>query len=233
MTTNEFLNAEFFAAGSSLSTAVQNADMVPEEELALDWTLTPTELDFIFNHCRRGTYNLIRFAIQWCALRKTGRFVQEYRDIPIKIVQYLVRQLELDLILFVPEPERPATEYHYRELIRGQLGFCEFDEDAEIKLQHWAETQLQNDFQPPDVMMQQAEIFLLSQKIVLPPKTILGRKIASVRYQTQQALYEKIAAKISPLLREQLDQLLDPTQSHLVSQLQYFKRSPPAPSIRV
>ena len=105
---------------------IQNAEDLPEEALAIDWTLAAQDLDFVFMHCYRGSENLLRLAIQLCTLRKTGRFVQDYHEIPIKAVQYLTRQLELEPVLMVSPPERNATEYNYRKLICGYLCFRTF-----------------------------------------------------------------------------------------------------------
>ena len=96
----------------NLSCDMQNAEDLPEEVLAIDWTLASQDLDFVFTHCYRGSENLLRLAIQLCALRKTGRFIQDYHEIPIKAVQYLARQLELEPVLMVSPPERNATEYN-------------------------------------------------------------------------------------------------------------------------
>ena len=78
---------------------MQNAEDIPEEILAIDWTLTAQDLDFVFMYCYRGSENLLRLAVQLCALRKTGRFIQDYHEIPIKVVQYLTRQLELEPVV--------------------------------------------------------------------------------------------------------------------------------------
>src|SRR5262245_60976739 len=97
---------------------LQNAEDIPEEELAVDWTLTPQEVIFSLNQCHGESANYLRFATQLCWLRKTGRFIQDYSLVPIKVVQYLSRQLECEPVLFISQPERHATESRYHQLIR-------------------------------------------------------------------------------------------------------------------
>jgi Domain of unknown function (DUF4158) len=65
----------------------------------------------------------LRFAIQLCTLRTTGRFLSAYDQVPLKAVNYLTPQQEIDPVLFVPEPVRHATEYDTREHIHQYLGY--------------------------------------------------------------------------------------------------------------
>jgi TnpA family transposase len=71
----------------------------------------------------RGDEHPRRFVLQLCVLRKTGRFVDSYRQVPTRILTHLSRQLELSPVLFVSETERSATEYDYQERIRHYLGW--------------------------------------------------------------------------------------------------------------
>ena len=84
-----------------LSYDLQSAQDISDEALAIDWTLNPRDLQFIFSQGLHSSETLIRFAIHLCWLPKTGRFVQEYSQIPIKAIQYLARQLEREPVLFI------------------------------------------------------------------------------------------------------------------------------------
>jgi len=52
-----------------------------DEELARDWTLSAADLDEV--HRCRGDDNRHRFAVQLCALRVLGRFVDDVTRIDL------------------------------------------------------------------------------------------------------------------------------------------------------
>jgi Domain of unknown function (DUF4158) len=91
-----------------------------EEGLARDFTLS--EADKVEVRQCRGDDNRRRFALQLCVVRKHGRFLGSYRQVPVKILIHLSRQLELTPVLFVPDIERGATESEYQDRIRRYLG---------------------------------------------------------------------------------------------------------------
>ena len=90
--------------------------LLPEEpsveELARDWTLTEADIGEIL--LCRGTGNCLRFALQLGMLRRHGRFLEEYDDPPVRIVNHLAAQLHLPPVLLLAPP-RPATESEYRD----------------------------------------------------------------------------------------------------------------------
>jgi hypothetical protein len=62
-----------------------------EDELARDWDLTAADLAEI-NRCR-GADHRRRFALQLCMLRTYGRFLDDYRQASLRIVNHLSRQI--------------------------------------------------------------------------------------------------------------------------------------------
>src|SRR5664279_3754429 len=106
-----------------------------EDELARHWNLTPADLAEIAN-CR-GADQKRRFALQLCALRGYGRFLDDYRHAPIKIVNHLSRQLGLPPVLFLDRSGREPTERVQAQRIRRHLGLSRFDKAAEARLREW------------------------------------------------------------------------------------------------
>ena len=82
-------------------------DMPSEDVLARRWTLTPRDAAEVLR--ARGAAHRLRYAVQLCTLRATGRFITDYRHVPPAAVNHLARQLGLDPVLELPNPERPAT----------------------------------------------------------------------------------------------------------------------------
>ena len=79
-----------------------------EDELARNWSLTVADLAEI-GHCR-GDDHRRRYALQLCMLRTYGRFLDDYRQAPLPIVNHLSRQLQLAPVLFLDRPGRAQTE---------------------------------------------------------------------------------------------------------------------------
>jgi hypothetical protein len=90
-----------------------------EEELAGDLSLSEADKTEV-RQCR-GDDNRRRFALQLCVLRKYGRFLGSYRQVPVKVLTHLSRQLELSPVLFVPDIERGAMNPITRNAFAGTL----------------------------------------------------------------------------------------------------------------
>lgn len=106
-----------------------------EDELARNWSLTPADLAEI-SRCR-GDDHRRRYALQLCMLRTHGRFLDDYRQAPLRIVNHLSRQLQLVPVLFLDHPDRAQTERAQALRIRRYLGLQSFDEPAEARLRDW------------------------------------------------------------------------------------------------
>ena len=70
-------------------------------------------------------------------LRAHGRFLDDYRQAPIKIVNHVSRQLGLAPVLFLDRPGRAQTEREQSLRIRRYLGVRGFDRQAVADLREW------------------------------------------------------------------------------------------------
>src|SRR6516164_7071281 len=104
-----------------------------EEELARNWTLSEADRAEV-QRCR-GDDNRRRFALQLCVLRQYGRFLDRYQDVPVRILNYLNRQLGLMPTVSLPEAEREATESSHEQRLREYFGYRTFDDEARILLE--------------------------------------------------------------------------------------------------
>src|SRR5512138_3136390 len=96
-----------------------------EDDLARHSTLSAADLAEIAH--ARGPDHRRRFALQLCMLRTQGRFLDDYRQAPLKIVNHLSRQLDLPPVLFLDRPGRAQTERAQELRIRRYLGLGRFD----------------------------------------------------------------------------------------------------------
>jgi len=198
-----------------------------EEELARDFTLS--EADKVEVGQCRGDDNRRRFALQLCVVRKHGRFLGSYRQVPVKILIHLSRQLELSPVLFVPDMERGATESEYQDRIRRHLAYRAFDQRVQEELTQWLEIRATEGVLPAD-LLQQTENLLRSWQVVLPAASTLERLVASAVAQAQQSIFVRIAEHLSPALRQDLDALLQVAPGDYRSALLRLKEYPPEAS---
>lgn len=70
----------------------QSTLSVSEETLAIDWTLSPQDIKFIYKHCSHHPADLLHFAIQLCFLQRKGKFIQDYNKVPIAAMSLAVQK---------------------------------------------------------------------------------------------------------------------------------------------
>ncbi|MHB1675033.1 MAG: DUF4158 domain-containing protein [Acidobacteriaceae bacterium] len=73
--------------------SIQFQEDLSEEELVRDWTLS--ERDRAQALRCRGDDNRRRFAIQMCASRHTGRFLEDFAGVLVRILNYIIRQPDI------------------------------------------------------------------------------------------------------------------------------------------
>jgi len=198
----------------------QQAALEPERIVRF-WSVLSNELR------ARGTQHRLRCAVQLCTLRATGRFIADYRRVPLEAVNHLAAQLGLDPLLFLPDPERPATESAQLQRVRQHLGWREFDAAAEQGLR----TQLQEraaEGMTPGPLLALAEDLLRAARIVLPAASTLERLVASVAAHAVQNLFDRVASGLPEHLRDAIEDIVDVPEGEHRSSLAHLKEPPPA-----
>ena len=196
--------------------------------LALDWTLSADEIQFILNSAK-GDNPILNFAIQLKSLRNSGIFHnQDNEDVlPEKIIQYLAKQLSITATSFTPISKNSQTTY--RQKIQSYLDYQDFSDKQEAFLKKYIIHEMKTDLYSEAGLIEKARDFLKAHKIMRPTSTVLDRLIASYRNESLNLLYEQIANKLTPDQKEKILALLK-CQPHLLSQMNYYKKSPPEPS---
>jgi TnpA family transposase len=177
-----------------------------EDELAQHWSLTPEDLAAAAT-CR-GPDQRRRFALQLCVVRTQGRFLDDYRQAPVKIVNHLSRQLGLLPVLFLDRAGREPTERVQAQRIRRHLGLSRFDKAAEEKLRNWLRAGAIEGRTGPELLAQ-AEAKLRCWLVVLPGASTLERIVASVVANTTLDLFATISKRLPEKLRADIDLLLE------------------------
>jgi hypothetical protein len=195
-----------------------------EEELARNWTLTEADNAQVAR-CR-GDDNRRRFALQICVLRQYGRFLEDYHQVPVRILNHINRQIQLPPALSLRAPERNATETEHRERIREHLGYQTFDAAAQTLLEELLRSRVVAGALSSG-LIESAQDALRLWRIVAPSRSTLARLVASVAATGRQEIFERIAARIPESARQSLDALLEVAQGERQSGLMAFKEYPP------
>ncbi len=165
-------------------------------------------------------------------LRIHGRFLDDYRQAPLRIVNHLSRQLGLAPVLFLGPPEREPTEREQAQRIRRYLGLAPFDQSAAIRLRDWLRQGAAEGRGAAELLVH-AEDRLRSWRIILPAPGTLERIVNSVVAQATAELFEMVATRLPAKLRESIDLLLEVPRGDARSSLFRLKDYPRAPSARV
>jgi TnpA family transposase len=165
-----------------------------EDDLARHWSLTPADLIEI-GRCR-GDDHRRRFALQLCTLRTYGRFLDDYRQAPLRIVNHLSRQIGLPPVLFLDRPGREPTERVQAQRIRSYLGLRSFDREAEAELRDWLR-QGALEGRGAAELLARVDGRLRSWRIVLPAPGTLERIVTSEVARATADLFDTVAAQLS------------------------------------
>jgi hypothetical protein len=193
------------------------------EELARDWTLTEPDIHEVL--LCRGTDNCLRFALQLCVLRGFGRFIEEYDDPPVRIVNHLAAQLHLPPVLLLAPP-RSTTESEYRDRLRRYLGLADLDQSGRDRLAAWVSERMADGEAPSDIASQ-AEQIVRDWRYVLPRAAVFARMVYSFCARAEGDVFERIASQIYPEGRRRIDELLKVPEDDPRSMLFRLKEYPP------
>ncbi len=168
-----------------------------EDELARHWSLSSADLAVIAE-CRSGDHRR-RFALQLCVMRSHGCFLDDYRRVPIKIVNHLSRQLGLAPVLFLDRPGRAQTEREQSLRIRRYLGIRDFDRQAAVDLRQWLRPRAIEGRTAAE-LLRYAEDKLRDWRVMLPAMSTLERLVGAEVMHATTGLFDMVASPIATKL---------------------------------
>ena len=177
-----------------------------EDELARHWSLSSADLAVIAQ-CRSPDHRR-RFALQLCVMRVHGRFLDDYRHAPIKIVNHLSRQLGLAPVLFLDRPGRAQTEREQSLRIRRHLGLRGFDQQAAADLREWLRQGAIEGRTVADLLLR-AEEKLREWRVMLPATSTLERLVRAEVMHATTDLFDMVASRLPPALRDAIEVLVE------------------------
>ncbi len=194
---------------------------ITEDQLAIDWTLTDSDIQFINKNSNQN----IKFAAQLCHLRAYGRFVSKDDVLPFTPLSYIAKQLGQSLSM-IPVFTQDHHSYTQREKIRKYLGYCTFDDDESLKLEEWLVAQLRKDTIDKKQLVDMAINHLKTCRVVLPSSITLGRLVSQKVNEAIEGFHRSIAESLAPDKRKQLLKLITPKNKEAYAQLAELRTSP-------
>lgn len=104
-------------------------------------------------------------AVQLCALKLFGQFINNPNELASEIIAYLCKQISFEITATVAIPQRDNTRTTHKKLIFKRLGFSRFDEACEV-FQSWVQTKVDKGIILSDQISSEAERFLIANNIV-------------------------------------------------------------------
>lgn len=177
---------------------------------------------------RRGNHNRLGFALQLCAVRFLGRFLENPTEVPPGVVAFLAGQLDI----VSPEClsqylDRSTTHREHAGEIQQRYGYRDFSVQPEHwQLVRWLYGRTWVGGESPSVLFDLVTARLVEHKILLPGVTVLERLVASVRERTANRLWRILAKMPSVEQRNKLESLLVPDEKTWYTPLEQLRRSP-------
>lgn len=197
-----------------------------DKELALTWTLSLDDIRFI-SQSTKGHQQALYFAAMLTSLRNSGNFVNTEAELSDKIIHYLCSQLGIEPITLTLASKNSQTIYKQR--IKEHLKYVDYDGKHAEALKKYILVELQKELFSPQVLAIKAIDYLKHHKILRPSPSVLNRAMASYRQEAIIALYDKLANKLTAEQKENMLKMLV-KQPNLMSQANYYKKSPPDPT---
>lgn len=181
----------------------------------------------------RSEHNRLGFAVQLCAVRFLGTFLEDLREVPATVPVVLAHQLGIKQAEGFAAYCTGEQRWEHAEEIRQQYGYLHFsDPFAQFRLNRWLYAVCWTGTDRPGALFERATTWLLSHKVLLPGVTVLERQIAHLRNRVHARLWKALGRGVSPSGQERLLALLTvpPQAQHsLLDRLRKgpFRRSAP------
>ena len=180
------------------------------------------------NKCR-GIQNKIGFAYQLCYVKLFNRFpVQSPLEILDELATFVAIQVDLSKEPLQAYSLRQPTVSQHQEQLRAYLHISRFDQHIEDALKEYLFHQALQ-IQPTESLLVKATEFLKEKRALNPSEDTIVRLIQTQRQKARTSIYEKIAAEITPVLRQKLDDLII-VGTETYSKLYQIKEVPQKPS---
>jgi TnpA family transposase len=195
---------------------------IPENESAMltHYVLSATDLTYVQR--KQGIDNRLGFAIQLCALRYPGRYLNADDTLPQAFLSFVGAQIGLTEEEISSFTYKPVTRYeHLRELqkIFGYRSFQGCKSQLVPCLEKLA-LDTHNNAELAGLFVQECR----NRRIILPGITVIERLCAEARVSAEREIVERIASRLDQDMKSNLDKLLCETVDGRVTIHGWLKR---------
>ena len=179
-----------------------------EADLLRHYTLSDEDLQNI--GARRRPRNKLGFALQLCALRYPGRLLTPGEFVPPPVVDFIGRQLHLDGDELGDYAVRSETRHEHLAELRRLYGFRPFSGRAARELVERLREEAPQAQSNEEVVRRFVEACRRARTI-LPATTTIERLCADALVDAERRIEARIAERVPPGLRRDLEHLLEET----------------------
>lgn len=199
------------------------------DELIQHYTLNESDLSLIRQ--RRGDANRLGIAVQLCLLRFPGQGLMPDVVIPMPLLQWVGRQLQLDPACWPRYAKRDETRREHLLELRAYLGMKPFGSAHYRQVVHaTTELALQTD---KGILLAISVLDSLRRRhIILPTLDVVERICAEAITRANQQIYETLSKPLSDVHHRRLDNLLNRRDNSKMTWLAWLRQSPAKPNSR-
>ena len=175
------------------------------EELAAQWSLLPTEREFLGNKTgatRLGFGVLLKF------FQAEGRFPRNAQEVPESVVAYISRQVGVEPTEWLHYEWRGRTIEYHRAQIRARLGFRQATVEDGEALAVWLEDHVLARDRQMDRLKAALQERCRFLRIEPPTPDRIERLIRSAIAEFERKFCEGLLSRLSPEAQAQLNALL-------------------------
>ena len=199
---------------------------LPQREAALlrHYTLSDEDLQNI--GARRRPRNKLGFALQLCVLRYPGRLLAPGEFVPPAVVDFIGRQLDLDGDELADYAVRSETRHEHLAELRRLYGFRSFAGGAAHELGDRLREEAPRAQSNEDLVRRFVEA-CRHTRTILPATTTIERICADALVDAERRIEARIAERVPPGLRRDLEHLLEETVAAGVTRFVWLRQFEP------
>ena len=195
-----------------------------EADLLRHYTLSDEDLQNI--GARRRPHNKLGFAVQLCVLRHPGRLLAPGEFVPPAVVDFIGRQLDLDGDDLADYAVRSATRHDHLAELRRLYGFRSFSGGAARELVERLREEAEQAQSNEDLVHRFVEA-CRGTRTILPATTTIERLCADALVDAERRIEARIAERVPPGLRRDLEHLLEETADAGVTRFVWLRQFEP------
>jgi TnpA family transposase len=181
----------------------------PEDEASMLNHYVLSEDDIFHINRKRGDHNRLGFALQLCAFRYPGKFIQSDEPLPEKLVAFVSAQLGINPTEVDLYAKRKQTHYEHSVELQRTHHFLSFHQ-CEAEFIVWltqAAMNTRNNAELAGLFVAQCR----QQKIILPGITVIERLCADARVGAEREVVELISSRLDERMKQNLCAMLEKT----------------------